>query len=157
MELSFRKPLAKDGPGIVALCVDSILHAAKPHYTPQQVQAWAETMRDLEGWRKRLTEQFVLLAFVNNKLAGIISLREKDGYLDLLYVDKSYQGMGIAKRLYEKILIHAQEQKIAKLTVHASLMAKPFFSKMGWKEEGQDTKAMGGVQFTRTVLAHKLS
>jgi putative acetyltransferase len=157
MELSFRPPQAKDGPTIIALCVDSILHSAKGAYTPQQIQAWADAMRDMEGWRKRLTEQYVLVGVLNNRIVGIISLHEKDGYLDLLYVDKNYQSMGIARRLYEMIMLHAQEKKIPKLTVHASQMAKPFFLKMGWQEGKQDTKAIGGVQFVRQEMTRKVA
>ena len=55
---------------------------------------------------------------------------DQSGYLDKLYVHKDYQRQGIATVICNKL---EQSPKTDKITVHASITAKPFFEKRGYK------------------------
>lgn len=55
---------------------------------------------------------------------------DQTGYLDRLYVNKDSQNKGVATAICDKL---ESEVKFACVTVHASITAKPFFEKRGYK------------------------
>ncbi|WP_230656743.1 GNAT family N-acetyltransferase [Psychrobacter sp. I-STPA10] len=55
------------------------------------------------------------------------------GYIDCLYVHPDYQRQGVAQRLYQLgVAASAKQQRIHRIWVHASDVAKPFFSRQGF-------------------------
>src|SRR5215212_11912955 len=84
-------------------------------YNEEQIKAWAGTGDKRESFLKRIEEQYFFIAEDNDrKITGFASLN-KTGYLDLLYVHKDFQNMGIAKRLLQKIIETAIALNITKL------------------------------------------
>lgn len=73
---------------------------------------------------------YTLVAVENEKVLGYGNI-DKRGYLDHLYVHKDYQGKQIATKLCDKLEQYCKDVK--SLTVHASISAKPFFEKRGYK------------------------
>jgi GNAT superfamily N-acetyltransferase len=75
------------------------------------------------------------IAFIDSKLVGMIELRDNK-YISLLFVDKEYQGQGIAKKLFDKSLkeIIRRDPQIDKFYVHASPYSIPIYKKMGFFE-----------------------
>jgi GNAT superfamily N-acetyltransferase len=75
------------------------------------------------------------VAFIDSKLVGMIEIRDNK-YISLLFVDKEYQGQGIAKKLFDKSLkeIIQREPKLDKFYVHASPYSIPVYKKMGFIE-----------------------
>ena len=55
----------------------------------------------------------IILAFVNNRPVGIVALRKIENdicEMKRLYVKKNYQGLGIGKKLAEKIITEAKDK-----------------------------------------------
>jgi GNAT superfamily N-acetyltransferase len=75
------------------------------------------------------------VAFIDSKLIGMIEIRDNK-YISLLFVDKEYQGQGIAKKLFDKSLkeIIRRDPKLDKFYVHASPYSIPIYKKMGFIE-----------------------
>ena len=55
------------------------------------------------------------------------------GYFNRLYIHRDFQRMGIASELCLALENRARMQGIKELTVHASITARPFFEKRGYK------------------------
>jgi putative acetyltransferase len=72
----------------------------------------------------------------------------KTGYLDLLYVHKDFQNMGVAKRLLQKIIDTAIAIGITRLETHASITAKPFFEKHYFKTVQLQTVRIKDIELT---------
>ena len=75
----------------------------------------------------------LLVALVNSKIVGMIELRE-NSYISLLFVDKEYHGLGIAKRLFKeslKICIQ-RDESLDMFFVHASSFSIPIYQKLGF-------------------------
>ncbi|PHO13163.1 hypothetical protein CPG38_04185 [Malaciobacter marinus] len=53
--------------------------------------------------------------------------------MDCFYVHHEYQGKGVGKALILCILKKARQNEMKKLRVDASITAKPFFKKYGFK------------------------
>ena len=84
-----------------------------------------------------------LVAEWEGVIVGFADLAD-DGYLDRLYVHKDYQGQGIATALCDAL-------PRARLT-HASLTARPFFEKRGWRVERAQQVERHGVKLTNFVM-----
>ena len=74
---------------------------------------------------------------------------DQTGYLDRLYIHKDYQGKGIAKALCDMLEDYPKTEKI---TVHASITAKGFFEKRGYKTVKEQTVVRGGISLTNFVM-----
>jgi len=77
----------------------------------------------------------LLVALWDSKIIGMIEIRDNKN-ISLLFVDKQYQGQGIAKRLFQeslKICIQ-RDSKLDKFYVHASPFSIPIYLKLGFTE-----------------------
>ncbi len=98
-------------------------------YTSEQLDVWATGSVDLKEWDKLFSEHYTIVAVKDNIIVGFGDI-DQSGYLDKLYVHKDYQRQGIATVICNKL---EQSPKTDKITVHASITAKPFFEKRGYK------------------------
>ena len=76
--------------------------------------------------RAILAIQRTLIAQADGITVGFGSI-DSSGYLDLLYVHKDYQRIGIATALCNHL-----EQGFKIISTHSSITAKPFFEKRGY-------------------------
>lgn len=97
-------------------------------YTKEQLDAWASGLVDLEKWDQSFQEHFTVVAVENGIIVGFGDI-DTMGYLDRLYVHKNNQRKGIATAICDQL-----ESKVqGKIVTHASVTAKPFFEKRGYK------------------------
>ena len=74
---------------------------------------------------------------------------DKTGYLDRLYVHKDYQHQGIATAICDKL---ESIFDVEKITTYASITAKPFFEKRGYKVIKKQTVERNGVLLQNYVM-----
>lgn len=69
---------------------------------------------------------------MDNELAGMIEIRDNK-FISLLFVEKKYQGQGIANKLFDESLkeIIQRDSNLDKFYVHASPYSIPIYEKMG--------------------------
>lgn len=97
-------------------------------YTKEQLDAWASGQVDLEKWDQSFQEHFTVVAVENGIIVGFGDI-DTTGYLDRLYIHKNNQTKGIATAICDQL-----ESKVqGKIVTHASVTAKPFFEKRGYK------------------------
>lgn len=97
-------------------------------YTKEQLDVWATEQVDLEKWNQSLQEHYSIVAIEDEVIVGFGDI-DKTGYLDRLFVHADYQRRGIATAICNKL-----EQAVkGDITTHASITAKPFFEKRGYK------------------------
>lgn len=93
---------------------------------------WIKPSRIAE--RQRIQKN-IWVAFIDSKLVGVIEVRDNK-YISLLFVDKEYQGQGIAKKLFDISLkeIIRRDPQLDKFYVHASPFSIPVYKNMGFIE-----------------------
>ena len=97
-------------------------------YTKEQLDAWASGQVDLEKWDQSFQEHFTVVAVENGIIVGFGDI-DTTGYFDRLYIHKNNQRKGIATAICDQL-----ESKVqGKIVTHASVTAKPFFEKRGYK------------------------
>lgn len=97
-------------------------------YTKEQLDAWAAGQVDLEKWNQSLQEHFSVVAVDAGIIIGFGDI-DKTGYLNRLFVHSDYQGKGVATVICNQLEAAVQ----GNIITHASITAKPFFEKRGYK------------------------
>jgi putative acetyltransferase len=77
---------------------------------------------------------------------------DSNGYLDRLYVHKNYQGKGIASAIVNELEQQAARQGVSFFTTHASLTAKSFFEKRGYRAIRTNQVDRNGIQLTNFIM-----
>lgn len=116
-------------------------------YTKEQLDVWATGQVDLEKWDLSLQEHYSIVAVENNVIVGFGDI-DKTGYLDRLFVHADYQGKGIATAICDQLEQFVEEN----ITTHASITARPFFEKRGYKVVKEQQVERQGVFLTNYVM-----
>lgn len=98
-------------------------------YTKEQLNAWATGKVDLQEWNNSFLKHKTIIALENEEIVGFGDIDES-GYLDRLYIHKNYQGKRIASAICDELEYSVKGKRI---TVHASITAKPFFEHRGYR------------------------
>ena len=116
-------------------------------YTKEQLDVWATGQVDLEKWDQSLQEHYSVVAVENDVIIGFGDI-DSTGYLDRLFVHADYQGRGIATAICNQL-----EQAVpGNITTHASITAKPFFEKRGYKVVKEQKVERQGIFLTNFVM-----
>lgn len=121
-------------------------------YTKEQLDVWVSGCVDLEEWDRSFMEHYTVVAVKNDVIAGFGDIDES-GYLDRLYVHKDYQNQGIATVICNEL---EQGVRADKITTHASVTAKPFFERRGYKVVREQQVIRGGIPLTNFVMEKQL-
>lgn len=116
-------------------------------YTNEQLGVWATGQVDLKKWNQSLQKHFSIVAVDVNIIVGFGDV-DKSGYLDRLYVHSEYQGKGIATAICNRLESAVQ----GNIVTHASVTAKPFFEKRGYKVIKEQQVERQGIFLTNFVM-----
>ena len=116
-------------------------------YTKEQLDVWATGQVDLAKWNQSLQEHYSIVAVENGVIVGFGDI-DKTGYLDRLYVHADYQGRGIATAICNQLERAVQGD----ITTHASITAKPFFEKRGYKVVKEQQVERQGILLANFVM-----
>ncbi len=114
---------------VVKLFYDTVHNVNIRDYTSEQVDAWATGYVDMVVWNTSFKEHYTLVACEGPVIIGFGDI-DANGYLDRLYVHHKYQRRGVASALCDILEFAVDAEKIV---VHASVTAKPFFERRGYK------------------------
>lgn len=116
-------------------------------YTKEQLDVWATGLVDLEKWNQSLQEHYSIVAVEDEVIVGFGDI-DKTGYLDRLFVHADYQKKGIATAICNRL-----EQAVqGDITTHASITAKPFFEKRGYKVVKEQQVERQGIFLTNFYM-----
>lgn len=103
-------------------------------YSLAEVEAWVpSTEPDLQKWGQRFLDQHTLIAEVNGQIAGFANLDEAGLNIDMVYTHKDFQGQGVATALVGSLEAQAHENGAIAINLAASITARPFFERRGYR------------------------
>lgn len=145
--MEIRKYRQSDCRELTELFYNTVHTVNAKDYTKEQLDVWATEQVDLEKWNQSLQEHYSIVAVENEVIVGFGDI-DKTGYLDRLFVHADYQGKGIAT-----IICNQLEQTVeGNITTHASITAKPFFEKRGYKVVKEQQVERQGIYLTNFVM-----
>lgn len=143
-----RNYVLSDIEDVVKLFCDTVRSVNASDYTRKQIAAWAPLDIDVREWQASFSGRYALVAVENGVLVGFGDIDET-GYLDRLYVHKDHQREGIATALCEKLERAVTGRRIR---VHASITARPFFEKRGYRVLKEQKVKRHGVFLTNFIM-----
>lgn len=116
-------------------------------YTKEQLDVWATGSVDVEYWNQSFLKHYTYVALEHHTIIGFGDI-DQTGYLDRLYVHKDFQRMGVASAI-----CHQLEQTVqGKITTQASITAKPFFEKRGYRIVKEQLVERQGILLKNYVM-----
>lgn len=121
-------------------------------YSKEQLDVWATGRIDLEKWDRSFLEHYSVVAVEDKRIVGFGDI-DKTGYLDRLFVHKDYQGQGIASAICDEL---EKAVKPKTINTHASITAKPFFERKGYKVVKEQQEVRSGIALKNYLMEKKL-
>ena len=139
---------------LVRLFYNTVHSVCLGDYTQEQEDAWADGTADPAVWEQSFLRHQTLVARIGGEIAGFADL---DGdYLDRLYVHRDFQRQGVATALAQALEQRAAEKGFSRIMVHASVTARPFFEKRGWRVVREQQVERKGVFLTNFTMEKDL-
>jgi putative acetyltransferase len=132
---------------LAALFYNTVHIVNAKDYSKKQLDAWATGQIDLEKWNQSFQEHYCVVAVDNNIIAGFGDI-DRTGYLDRLYIHADYQGKGVATDICNVL----EKEVHGSIITHASITARPFFEKRGYKVVKEQQVERVGVFLTNFVM-----
>ena len=129
------------------LFYDTVHSVNAADYEPRQLDAWADGQVDLEAWDASFRAHRTLVAEEKDELIGFGDITA-DGYLDRLYVHRLHQRRGVATALCDRL----EQLADGPIVTHASITARPFFEKRGYRVVRRQQVERRGVLLTNFVM-----
>ncbi len=154
--LRVREFTGDDASATAQIFFDAVRLGTTEYYDERQRKAWAEKVPNDDEWRKRLQSQHSLVAELDTRLVGFMTL-DGHGHIDLAFVTPDLIGKGVAKALYERIEAEALRLGIRRLDTDASYLARRCFERQGWSIVRQRSVVKGDVSLSNFVMEKGLS
>ncbi|MDO4459086.1 MAG: GNAT family N-acetyltransferase [Clostridia bacterium] len=139
-----RKYRPSDINEIYQLFYDTVHSINLGDYTEEQVNAWADGNMDENRWNRSFLEHKTFVAVIDDTIVGFGDI-ENTGHLDRLYVHKDFQHRGIATAICDKLETVFDTDTVF---TEASITAKPFFEKRGYRVIYEQQVERHGVKMT---------
>lgn len=144
-----------DAAKIVTLFYDTVHAACAADYTPQQLDAWAPEVPDPEVWHARMAKRHTLVAEDEGEIQGFAEL-DGNGTLDMLFCRPEVLGRGVGWGLYGGIEEIARGAAMLRIVTDASITARPFFERQGFKLLKQNSIERAGTELTNFTMEKRL-
>lgn len=130
-------------------CAEVYFHAVQrgtnEKYTEAQRNAWAPKIPDPLTY---LADETCIIAEADGKVIGFMSVTAEH-HISMAFVHPDWHRQGVAGALYDQMLASV---KTPPKTVHASLIARPFFEKQGWVAVEKEEHVVRGVMLIRHLM-----
>lgn len=147
IQISIREYRPSDCEELTKLFYNTVHTVNAKDYTKEQLDAWATGRVDSEKWNRSFLEHCSAIAVHDGRIVGFGDI-DKTGYLDRLFVHADYQKRGIATEICDYL-----EQTVqGSITTHASITARPFFEKRGYKVVKEQQAERQGIYLTYFIM-----
>ena len=153
--MRIRPYTAADCPAVLALFYNTVHTVNRRDYTPAQLDAWAPAGPDAARWDASLKAHAALVAV--DQAGGLLGFGDMDtaaGYLDRLYVAARCQRQGVGGALCGAL--EALLSPGTRVTVQASLTARPFFEARGYRVIRAQQVERRGVTLPNLLMEKRL-
>ena len=155
-QLPIRPLTEQDIPEMQALFHATALTVNSKDYTNEEVADWASCGDSIEHWKELLAKNDYIGALDGQgNIIGFSSMNA-EGYLYSLFVHKGWQGKGIATFLLSEVEKMARGYGVHKISVEASITARPFFEKRGYKVVKEQKAKANRLWLTNYVMEKTL-
>lgn len=151
MKCFIRKYDDSDLPSLVEIYRKSINHVGHEYYSKEQIDVWSNYSKEMEIFRKWITDSTTFVAFHQQVPVGFGGLDEK-GRISSLFVDPEAMRQGVGSSLLKRIMSEIENRGLNHITTDASEFSKPLFEKFGFRLKDIEHIMFKGVSFHRYAM-----
>ena len=145
-----------DIPEMRELFHTTVLTVNSKDYTKEEVEDWTSCGDSVAHWKNLLAKNdYVGAIDGQGKIIGFSSMNA-EGYLHSMFVHKDQQGKGVATLLLSEVEKIARKYDVHKINVEASITARPFFEKHGYKVVKEQKAKANRLWLTNYVMEKAL-
>ena len=145
-----------DIPEMRELFHTTVLTVNSKDYTKEEVEDWTSCGDSVAHWKNLLAKNdYVGAIDRQGKIIGFSSVNA-EGYLHSMFVHKDQQGKGVATLLLSEVEKIARKYDVHKINVEASITARPFFEKHGYKVVKEQKAKANRLWLTNYVMEKAL-
>lgn len=150
--IDIRRYRSDDLEQIARLFYETVHAVNRRDYTARQLDVWATGEINHRAWDASLLDHLTYVATEDSLVIGFGDI-DVTGYLDRLYVHKDFQGRGVATAICDRL---ESETSARRVVVHASITARPFFEKRGYKTIKPQEVERQGIILRNYLMAKDL-
>ena len=146
-ELRYRAMRPGEAGAVSALILASFDEFIGPDHTADGIAEFRKFAAPEAIAARAADDHLVRVATADGVLAGMIEVREHN-HVALLFVDKAYQGQGVARGLLRAALADARaaDPDVERVTVNSSRYGGAAYEKLGFRQTGPE-RAVNGIVF----------
>ena len=155
MQLQIRKGVLSELTEIQNLFSETITFVCQNDYDQRQIEVWKSSIENLERCQSLIQNQYFIVAELKDKIVGFTSL-DKVNYIDVLFVDKDFQRMGIAQKLFVELENEVKRVNSFVLTSDVSKTVKAFFESNGFTVLAEQVQVRENVEIVNYKMQKEL-
>jgi putative acetyltransferase len=139
--ITIHNAVREEWPALLAIHYRAIHEIASADYPVDILNSWHSPNKqpDLSDFDKKLKHgQSVVVAEIDNQLAGFGELVPEKNELLAVYVNPDYTRQGVGTAILHELECIALEKNLSFLQMDASLTAVPFYKAHGYQDVGRD-------------------
>ena len=142
--ITLRRYGPDDLEAVIDIFYQAVRRVAARDYTPEQIATWAPDEIDRPGWAEVRAAKPTWIAELEGRAVGFSDL-EPDGHIDMMFVHADFQRRGVARALLTEVERQAHAAGLRRLYTEASITARPFFERHGFRVVAEQQVAPDGV------------
>lgn len=133
------------------LALDVFMKFEAPEYKPEGVETFkhfiSESRKPDSSRRQGLSP--IYAAFENEKIIGIMGMRETKTHINLVFVKEEYHRKGVATALFNFLLndLIKENPELSEITLNSSPYGFPFYLRLGFVPQSEE-KEKDGIRYT---------
>lgn len=155
MQMHVRQATPQEYPQLWQLFHDTVHQVNRQDYTSQQLAAWAPDEIDMASWVTRMEGIQPFVVDEDGQILGFSDI-QRDGLVDMFFVDHRWQRKGIGSRLFAEIHDRAKQMKLQELHSHVSITARPFFAAHGFDVINPQEVIINGIALKNYLMRKQL-
>jgi putative acetyltransferase len=149
-----RAAVPEDVEDIFRVHTSAIRQICSAFYDAAQIEAWTRAKHP-DNYLDPIARRPFLVAIVNGAVVGFSELNPEVGEVRGLFIRPDHVGQGIGRHLLLALETAAHQHGLARLRLHATLNAVPFYQANGYSADGAATFSLGDGTSLPCVDMHK--
>lgn len=154
MKIKIRKFKEEDAAAVASIIRRANRVTLKNYYLAELIEAQCRRNRKIDIIRKSKGRNFFVAVEGASKVMGVMGIRDDE--ITNFFVDPNFQGVGIGRKLFERILQYAKKYKYKQLSVRSSLYAVGIYKKLGFKNIRKVWKDREGIKYYDVLMTRPL-
>ena len=138
----------------LSLALEVFMQFEAPDYKPEGIKSFKRDIIENKEFIAKCKNGIcpIYAAFDNEKMIGLIGMRESKTHINLVFTKKEYHRKGVATAIFKYLLL--DNPQLAEITLNSSPYGLPFYLKLGFIPQSEELE-QDGIRYTPMKLTIK--